>query len=406
MSKYIFLNVPAHGHVNPTLAVAQELVRRGEQVVYYLTEEFRAAVEATGAMFRAYQSAMGKMQSPVRPMMGKGGIGPGAMPLMMAHESRQVLPQVLESMRAEQPDYILYDPMCLWGYVAAQVLRIPAIILRSSYAANEQFNLFTLRGAVSQRFPAELLERIQTSYADLCTTYQLPLLDMRQFFTHAEALNIVFLPRAFQPAGETFDEHFVFVGPSLLPRQDAAAFPFERLGNQPVLYISLGTVFNNRPDFFQLCFQAFGEQPWQVVLSHGKHIDTADLGLVPANFLLSPYVPQLEMLRRASMFVTHGGMNSTMESLYYGVPMVVLPQMMEQEMTARRIEELGLGVALDQENLTAEQLREAITHIQQNPIITQRLQAMQKTVHAAGGYQRAVDAILDFANSRTSAARA
>ncbi len=93
MSKYIFLNVPAHGHVNPTLAVAQELVRRGEQVIYYLTEEFRAAVEATGATFRPYQSAMGKMRPPAGPMMGKGGIGPGAMPLMMAHESRQVLPQ-------------------------------------------------------------------------------------------------------------------------------------------------------------------------------------------------------------------------------------------------------------------------------------------------------------------------
>jgi MGT family glycosyltransferase len=396
MSKYTFLNVPAHGHVNPTLAVAQELVRRGEQVVYYLTEEFRAAVEATGATFRPYQSIMGKMQQPAGPITGKGGIGPGAMPLMMAQESRQVLPQVLESMRAEQPDYLLYDPMCLWGYVAAQVLRLPAIVLRSSYAVNEQFNLFTARGAVSQRFPTELLERVQTSYADLCTTYHLPLFDMRQFFMHAEALNIVFLPRAFQPAGETFDERFVFVGPSLLPRQDAADFPFERLGNQPVLYISLGTVFNNRPDFFQLCFQAFGEQPWQVVLSHGRQIDRADLGLVPANFLLAPSVPQLEILQRASVFITHGGMNSTMEALYYGVPMVVLPQMMEQEMTARRIEELGLGVVLDQENLTAERMREALTRIQQDPMLTQRVQAMQQTVHAAGGYQRAADVILSF----------
>ena len=89
--------------------------RRGEQVIYYLTEEFRAVVEATGATFRPYQSAMGKMRPPAGLMIGKGGIGPGAMPLMMAHESRQVLPQVLESMRAEQPDYLLYDPMCLWG---------------------------------------------------------------------------------------------------------------------------------------------------------------------------------------------------------------------------------------------------------------------------------------------------
>jgi MGT family glycosyltransferase len=118
---------------------------------------------------------------------------------------------------------------------------------------------------------------------------------------------------------------------------------------------------------------------------------------VPANFLLSPYVPQLELLQRTSVFLTHGGMNSTMESLYYGVPMVVLPQMMEQAMTARRVAELGLGVALDEENLTAEQLREAVTRVQHDPTIMQNVQAMQQTVRSAGGYQRAADTIVDFA---------
>jgi len=63
MAKYLILVGAAYGHVNPTLAVAQELVRRGEQVVYYLTEEFRASVEATGATFQPYQSMMGNIIS-------------------------------------------------------------------------------------------------------------------------------------------------------------------------------------------------------------------------------------------------------------------------------------------------------------------------------------------------------
>lgn len=387
MKKYIFLNVPATGHVNPTLPIAQELVQRGEQVIYYLTEEFRAAVEATGAIFRPYASSLfDNMQSPPVPM-----------PLRMAEESRRVLPQVLESIRAEQPNAILYEAMCLWGRMVTQVLQVEAIVLRASYAANEHFGLLAARSDASRPFPSALLERFQASYAELSAAYHLPPFDLRQFVAYAEDLNVVFLPRAFQPAGETFDERFVFVGPSLLPRQDAPAFPWERLGDQPVLYISLGTAFNNRPDFFRLCFQAFGELPSQVVLSHGKRLDSAVLGPVPANFLLAPFVPQLEMLQRTSVFVTHGGMNSTMESLYFGVPLVVIPQMMEQEITARRVEELGLGTALPQENLSAEQLREAVVRVQQDPSIAQHVQAMQQQVRAAGGYQRATDAILDFA---------
>lgn len=396
MEKYVFLNVPTYGHVNPTLPVVQELVERGAHVVYYLTEEFRAAVEATGAIFRPYQSIMGQMQPPTRGK-GRARMGPGALPLLLAAEGRQVLPQVLETLRAEQPDVIVYDMMCLWGRIAVQVLQVPAILLHPSYATNERFSLFQHYEGTSLLQP-ELLEQVRDSLADLCAAYHIAPFDMRQLFSHGESLNIVFMPRAFQPAGETFDERFVFVGPAIQLRQDAAPIPFERLGEQPVLYISLGTLFNQRPDFFQLCFQAFEGQPWQVVLSHGKHLDQATLGAVPDNFVLSPYVPQLEMLQRTSVFLTHGGMNSTMESLYYGVPMVVIPQMLEQEVTAQRIVEFGLGVHLDEEDLTVEQLRAAVTHVQRDPTMVQRVHAMQQTVRTSGGYVRAADAIVDFAH--------
>ncbi len=96
MATYLFLTLPAYGHVNPTLAIAQELVTRGQQVIYYLPEEFREAVEATGATFRSYQSQLMKHIARMSPLLGD--------------ESRLVLPQVLDRIRADAPDVIVHEP--------------------------------------------------------------------------------------------------------------------------------------------------------------------------------------------------------------------------------------------------------------------------------------------------------
>lgn len=134
-------------------------------------------------------------------------------------------------------------------------------------------------------------------------------------------------------------------------------------------------------------------------MAHGKRVDEAALGAVSQNFLLAPYVPQLEVLQQTSVFVTHGGMNSVMESLYFGVPVVVVPQLIEQEKTAQRCAELGLGIALDPNDLTAETLRAAVEQVHHTPSFRAHVLAMQQTVRAAGGYQRAVDAISNFART-------
>jgi MGT family glycosyltransferase len=152
----------------------------------------------------------------------------------------------------------------------------------------------------------------------------------------------------------------------------------------------------NQPEFYKHCFEAFGGQPWQVVLTVGKSTDTTQLGSIPANFLLSPYVPQLEILPRTRVFVTHAGTNSVMESMYYGVPMVLIPQQPEQQMHARRTVELGLGVQLDKGAVTAASLREAVERVANDPQYRARAQEMQLRMHEDGGYQRATDAIVEF----------
>jgi MGT family glycosyltransferase len=386
MATYLILTLPAYGHVNPTLAIAQELVRRGQNVVYYLPEEFRESVEATRASFRSYQSQLMNRIANMSPMLGE--------------ESRLVLPQVLERIRAEKPDIILHEPVCLWSRIVAQVLEVPAISLRPTYAMNEHFNMASLRTQMPDNRLAqiqEMLTKVNRDIADICASYGLSPMNLFDVLSYAEPLNLVFLPKAFQPAGDTFDERHLFVGPSILPRHQATEFPLDQLSTtRPLLYISLGTIFNNEPAFFKQCVEAFGESAYQVVLSRGKQIDPAALGPIPENFLVAPYVPQLEILSRARVFITHAGMNSTMESLYYGVPLVAVPQTPEQMVTARRIAEMGLGAMLEKEAITSTMLRETVERVAHDQALDERVQHMKQFTREAGGYQRAVDAIMQF----------
>src|SRR5579883_607008 len=139
MAKYIFLNMPAWGHVNPTLAVAQELVKRGHDVSYYLTEEFRKTVEATGAVFQPYESKLKDTGNRFDP---NGGVPtPGKGPMTMLEDMQFVPPQVIDRIRAEHPDVILYDFMCTWARVIIEALHVPAIAMRATYASNEHFDL-------------------------------------------------------------------------------------------------------------------------------------------------------------------------------------------------------------------------------------------------------------------------
>jgi MGT family glycosyltransferase len=400
MAKYIFLNMPAWGHVNPTLAVVQELVKRGHEVSYYLTEEFRGTVEATGAVFQPYESSLKQMRA------GEGGIDgagtgpvPGRGPTFMLEDMRYVPPQVMERIRAEQPDVILYDFMCAWAHVVIDTLHVPAIALRATYASNEQFNLLErMRASMQDKPEAQaMLARMRAFQEAQGGSSIDPMAAMFKVFSHVEQLNIVFMPKLFQPRAETFDERFVFVGPSILPRHQVTAFPFEKLSNElPLLYISLGTVANNQPEFYRQCFEAFREQPWQVVLSVGKSTDLSQIGPVPPNFLLSAYVPQLDILQRAQVFVTHAGTNSLMEGLYYGVPMVLVPQQPEQQMHAQRAVELGLGIQLGKEVVSGTTLREAVERVARNGEYRERAQSMQQIIRESGGYQQAADAIVQF----------
>jgi MGT family glycosyltransferase len=394
MTKYVFVNVPGYGHVNPTLPVVRELVRRGEEVVYYLTEDFRSAVEATGARLLPYQPFGERPPSSLPPQRPAEG------PVEM-----------LEKIREEKPDCIVYDAQHLLARLIAEILKVPTVLSCPTLAANEHFNPlkehYNLLGEqleAPMEIPTGTLEKIQGMIMAMRRKYGLGDFDIRDFHSHTEELNIVYMPREFQPSSELFDERYVFVGPSLL-QQAADDVTREKGEGKKTLYISLGTAYNDQPEFFKQCFTAFGKEPWKVVLARGKQIGEQEREGIPENFRVEAYVEQWKVLPQTDVFITHGGINSVMESLYYGVPMVVIPQQDEQVMNGRRVVELGLGVMLDQNKLTIDDLYKAVEQVYINQALYERVREMQRTVRACGGYQLAADAIMKFARKHALSAR-
>lgn len=148
-----------------------------------------------------------------------------------------------------------------------------------------------------------------------------------------------------------------------------------------MLFISLGTIFTNHPKFYRTCIEAFGDGSWQVAMTVGE-VDTAALGPLPSTVDIRPRFPQLAVLRHAAAFVSHSGMNSTMEALYHGVPLITFPQVPEQVANTVRIQELGLGERLDAGTVTAEELRAAVTRIASNPRVHANLDRMRKVQRA------------------------
>lgn len=318
-----------------------------------------------------------------------------------------MLEQVIPAVRAEVPDVVVHDSLCLWSILAARIIARPAAAIRPTYAANAQSGM--LGGGALDLAPERrtqmlaMLGRVNADLAETSARYGVAPLEIRDLLSYAAALNIVFVAPDFQPSADAFGDRFLFVGPSIPPHQPSGEFPLDQLdADRPLLYISLGTIFNNQPEFFKTCFEAFGDSSYQVVISAGTQIDPNELGTPPTNVVVASYVPQLEILSRANCFITHGGMNSTMEALYYGVPMVAIPQMVEQAMTARRIAELGLGLLLDPATVTAVTLRTSVADVFADDGLRARVGAMQMRTRAAGGYQRAADALVAFARQSRS----
>jgi MGT family glycosyltransferase len=397
-TKVIVFNVPSQGHINPTFPVVAELVRRGAEVIYYLTESYRERIEATGATFRAYDQVRDDYFD-VRNLDGSNP--PGAAKALM-ETSQAMLLELLDIVRKEQPSVIMYDSMCPWGWHVAKILNIPSASSMSLLAFTPGMMLksgdfFKIVGNVLSNAPSIL--KVQRTAAEIERAYGVKTPGFPDVLNSSGTITLSYTSAMFQPNAERFP-HITFVGPSIEPRVDTTNFPFEQLGTEPLIYISLGTVINENREFYEQCFKAFKDTDYQVVMSVGKRIDIATLGAIPANFIVRSFVPQLDILQRASLFITHAGMNSVHEGLYYNVPLLLVPQQSEQRFVAGRVEELGAGVMIAKAATAAEALRDATLKISRDGRYRERATAVGESLRTAGGHVRAADAIMALNGSQ------
>lgn len=400
MGTVSFLNIGMHGYINPTLPVVAELARRGHRVTYQASPAFAAEIEAAGAEVHPYSG--GDLPLPDPPI-----------PLVMLEElawtALGLLPGVLSDLRAIRPDLIVHGAACPWGAVAARELGVPAAATYTTFAFNEQVPSPT---GLSHALMAAAAARPRSGWGYLRARWALhrgydtgglPLIDLM----NARApLNLVFTSSAFQPGADAFDPSYRFVGASVGSRPADPEFGAVRL-EDPVLYASLGTVFDGGPALLRTFATALAPLGGTVVVSTGQ-TKPEDLGPLPANVLAHRSVPQLQVLERAALFVTHGGMNSVNEAMRAGMPTLVVPQGADQPLVARRVVELGAGLSLRTDEATAETVHALARRLLEEPRFREAAAAQRTAQQEAGGAGRAADEIeryLDEARNGTGTER-
>lgn len=372
------------GHVNPTLGLAAELVRRGHRVTYATTESNAGRVAETGAEIIPWTSSWDALGLDDVPQMhGKGLVKAMG---MLLDETRSALAQLDGG---ERPDLVVHDgTMCWWGRILAARWQVPSVENWPNLVSNEHWSMqdqYTTVNGLSLGF-------LRAAVRLASFLRKEGFRDVQAFLRgDRAAARLVTLPRAFQYAGETFGDGYVFVGPGLTERAYQGGWqpPGDGL---PVALVSLGTGYNKRPDFYREVLRGARDRPWHVVLAVGE-VDPATLGPIPPNVEVHRHAPQLAVLRHARAFVTHAGMGSTMESLHFGVPMVAVPQMAEQRANADRIDELGLGRALPGDGVTGEELWAAVEKVAADASVRERVGWMRAEIARAGGAPAAADVV-------------
>jgi MGT family glycosyltransferase len=347
------VHYPSGGHVRPLLPLVAALRDRGARTVQWAFPEWEAECATAGGEFRAVPDVGIDLDQPPPNLIG--------MAELIARVTERVTPWMTEQMRGSGADVVLRDTLAQYGRYAAYEAGLPQVAFSAAMAFPRG-----IRPAL-RSMPLPALRNMPVALAQLAagTPYALRLrrvsrrLEQRYGAPMGGWLEVLggrygcttlvgtSCGLQFHPEGLA-GEDVRFVGPLR-----AASAPtggeepaLAALGDdEELVYVSLGTLFEDRPAFFRDAALALARPGRRVVLSVGR-IAAQALGTLPANVTAYAHVDQLAVLRRADLFVTHGGFNSVQEGLVAGVPLLVFPQMQEQVLNADRVGELGAGLRL------------------------------------------------------------
>ncbi|PKK35583.1 glycosyl transferase [Siphonobacter sp. SORGH_AS_0500] len=384
MSNVLFLGMPSHGHINPTLGLVHELIKHGEEVTYFASEEFRQKIEATGATFKSYAADLNIFKA--QPSSDESPF------LSIFRSAETVIDPILSENQRIPFDYMIHSAAFPFTRIISQILRIPAISSLAVFAGLNKF--FKKKQQVlqsKQAAYAEVMKSIQKKYGVSLPDQPLQLL------LNKSDLNLIYTSRYFIAPEDLaqYDETYRFVGPPVYDRKEDLNFPCERLRNKLVIYISLGTVFGSfNTDLYPIFFQAFAHTDAVVVMA-AHQVDLSGF-TIPENFIIRDYVPQNALLNYTDVAITHAGMNSISDLVSHMVPFVAIPLGADQPLLAQRAAALGATISLEAQTLTAESLRAAVNRVKDDPSYLENMQKINQSFKEAGGYPKAVEAIFEL----------
>ena len=395
MAKVVFFGVPAHGHVNPTLPVVAALARRGHQILYCNAPSFEQSITRSGGALVTYPDSSASEADFASRAVNLAGVS-----VHLLQETLRLLPFALDLLRREQPDVVMFDSLALWGMQATRLHSVLSIGSITTLVQEGVPGIVRWRDyphLIRQALPH--LPALQRLRKQLVNAYGTRIFPRQAIFPCTGDMNLVYTSCAFQPDTPFIDDTFHFVGPSILETSRAETeFPWEAFeSGRKKIYISLGTVYTGNLRFYRSVIAALAGHSAQVILSIGRQTEARELGVVPDNFIVRPFVPQLKLLQEVDVFVTHGGMNSVNEGLNYGVPLLVVPQQLEQALNGRQVARQGAGVVLADTppygRIGAGALRTAVDRVLTEPAFKMNAERLSRSFREAGGYQRAADVI-------------
>ena len=335
------------GHIPGMIEIVKDLTSLGHNVTCYVLDKFKDRVKDTGAKLKVF-TIPPIHRSPYSPKR--------AINCLIAGFSYDAI--ITDALKSEDKyDYLLIDSF-FDGSELNKIFKIPTIISVYIFPLGEETPYV-------KKFEQKRLEPI----IPLNKKFNLNIRDFIRVHYIADAkYKLMLTSKLFHPQSEVIDDSFYFIGPSIEERPIDNNFNFKKDENKKLIYISLGTIFNDNFEVFKQFVEAFRNwKDFQVVISIGKHFDVKNLGDLPENILAFNFVPQLQILKIADIFITHGGINSINEAiLLNNLPIIVMPQELDQFDNAKQIEKLEAGINIDNNNLSPEIIRNAVIKFLEN----------------------------------------
>lgn len=334
--KIAWFCIPAHGHTNPTLGIVKEMTSAGHEVYYFSFEQFREKIEKAGAQFISCDGCDFEMED--KENADKVGKDMAFATELLVNSTLALDEKVSEMVKEIKPDLIVSDSVAYWGKLTAMKYNIPYVSSTTTFAFNDHSSRYMKHG-IGELFKMIFTMPKVNKHIKKLQDKGYPVKSIMEIVRNDNDTNtMVYTSKYFQPCAETFSDKYHFIGPSIRPVEKAV----EKTADKTV-YISMGTVVKNE-EIYQNCVEALKGTDYQVIISTGTN--SHDFGTLPDNIQIYEHVDQMAVLSIADVFITHCGMNSASEGLYFEVPLILCPQTPEQGAVAARTEELDAGIML------------------------------------------------------------